>query len=130
MSINVYDYYNITMSYSYPFIYLIYGVFDYMPKECVKIKELIENFDDLVDKINNCDEIKSATYITDGGDENRHDLVRSCIRLANSIFITLNGNVNYSTLNKTRHKVRVGESDSCGPLSMVIHTSKGKIVFG
>ena len=90
----------------------------------------VKDFDELVKTVEDDNSVIPANYLTDGVHENFHQSIQQCINIACELFIRSNGTPNYPNITDSRYKIKVGESDTCGVLSMVIHTSRGKIVFG
>ena len=88
-----------------------------------------------VDKFVNQDDERHFDWIcAQCGDETDFGkLFNECIDQACSLFITNQGQSNYTNirkLEKVGYRVVDGERDSFGPLSMVIITPKGRVAYG
>lgn len=84
-----------------------------------KIKEMLEN-----------PEVEKKVWLTD---EDRHPLVKEISSMATSLLIDNEGRCNWDAheeLKAAGFRVTAGETDSFGWLTGVIHTPKGKIVYG
>lgn len=79
-------------------------------------------------------EIQPKEYLTDGPADECHRLINEVVNEADSVLITREGSADFAAMRDLEriygYKVTKGESDSFGWLSGVIHTAKGKIVYG
>lgn len=77
--------------------------------------------------------IQKSEFLTDGDPENLNQLVQNAVGLACENLIDNSGHCNWKNikeLDKNGFNVSAGEQDSFGWLTGVIHTAKGKIVYG
>jgi hypothetical protein len=80
-----------------------------------------------------CEEIQPADYLTDGDQDELHELIQTATAEASGTLITSLGTPNYAAIARLAQEgflVTKGESDSFGWLTGVIHTAKGKIMYG
>lgn len=112
---------------------LPYTQADLEVRELAKLIQLVCEHPDLEQFTNECE--KGFKWIVAQCDDQTDfgKLFNECVGLANEAFITDKGQTNYKELNKLKalgYRIEEGEKDSFGPLSMIIVTPKGRIVYG
>lgn len=89
----------------------------------------------LIDELRQLEQsdLPQRTYLTDGDPDALDSRISAIVDLADIMLITNSGGCDWTNIEALRNagfNVTAGERDSFGWLSGVIHTSKGRIVYG